>query len=319
MVCYTEKSQSCSGEAAAPCKPGTDCPMPKPPVCEEQVRQLCVPRYVLPCVEDNDCGAGFSCKEQELCMSAGSGGAGGDTPKSDPGTPSSSADAGMSSARAAPAFAPPPASDAGKAPPAGDPIPANDAGSSGDGATDRPAPADASIDQDAGQPISECHPTGRKDCILLDISCTQDSDCPAQFSCQTIATTGSAGVACARPADAAGNADAAACADFAPPPVTSEIKRCAPPYANAYRGASPGVDKSSSEAGGTVSSTAADGGVPRATPTPDQQPAADPTAARHVEACSVALPGADRRGRDARAFALMSMLTGLVWLRRRRS
>jgi MYXO-CTERM domain-containing protein len=319
MVCFTEKSQSCSAEAALPCMAGSSCPPPKPAVCEDQVRQLCVPRYLLPCVQDNDCGPGFSCKEQESCSGTGSGGSGG-TPKSDPGTPTPSTDAGSSSGSsgAAPAFrAPPPASDAGEAPPADDRAPVKDAGAAADAATERPAPADASIEQDAGKPSLECHPSGQKSCNLQDISCAQDSDCPAQFSCQTVATA-STGVACAKPASDGGSADAAPCAGFVPP-VRTEIKRCAPPYAAAYRGTGLGGDKSSSETAGSPGSTAATSGAPPAATTPVPQHAADPdAAAQHVKACSVAVPGADRPSRDASAFALLSMLTGLVWLRRRR-
>jgi Cys-rich repeat protein len=109
MVCFQEKFSACSGDADVPaCAPGEACAMPVPPDepdCSETEVALCVPRYVLPCQEDSDCGEGFSCEAGEECMCSGSaGGTGGSAgsegaadfapPPLDAGTPTADAATG---------------------------------------------------------------------------------------------------------------------------------------------------------------------------------------------------------------------------------
>jgi hypothetical protein len=75
MRCYTRTVGECNGGAAAPaCEPNQDCPMPEPVMetCTETTIQLCVPRYLLECAQDSDCGEGFSCEAREECMCGGS-------------------------------------------------------------------------------------------------------------------------------------------------------------------------------------------------------------------------------------------------------
>jgi hypothetical protein len=42
--------------------------------CIPETQSMCVARYTLPCTVAADCGAGFSCEEQQSCGCAGSGG-----------------------------------------------------------------------------------------------------------------------------------------------------------------------------------------------------------------------------------------------------
>jgi hypothetical protein len=42
--------------------------------CEPETKQFCAPQWLAPCTQDSDCGDGFNCKEQEMCMCKGSSG-----------------------------------------------------------------------------------------------------------------------------------------------------------------------------------------------------------------------------------------------------
>jgi hypothetical protein len=72
MVCHTSTTTTCSGGTKGECPPGSDCPEPTPPECIDQTESRCVPKYMLPCTADADCGGGFRCVEQESCSCSGS-------------------------------------------------------------------------------------------------------------------------------------------------------------------------------------------------------------------------------------------------------
>ena len=161
MVCFKETFTECSDSAGAPaCGPGEECVMPAPPdepSCREQAIALCVPRYVLPCEQDLDCGEGFSCEASQECMCSGSAGDVADGGTAEPNTGEDFA-----------GFAPVPPADAG---------------------TDRPVP-----EQDAAvggqEPTCECRPTEHKHCELKVMSCSSDADCPSDFACKSSADGG---------------------------------------------------------------------------------------------------------------------------------
>jgi hypothetical protein len=300
MVCHTEQIETCSGAAVPPCAAGSACPKIAPPSCTVQTSQSCVPRYILPCTQDTDCGAGFSCNEQQTCSCSGSsGGAGSATPAQ-----------GISAPAAPPG-------DAGQAPPAADLIPtkiALDAGT--------PAPTDP----DASQPTTscECHASGQKMCELQVVPCQRDADCPTQFSCQAVATTNVAVVGCAVPAAGAGGSSSTCDVPIAAPQV--ERKQCVPPYASAYGGAVPRAASASamsvgSSGGSTQSDAAVATGAPSATPTHSGDPTGTGSAPeaemQQVKACSVSAPGA--RLTLPGLLGLVGLLAGVIAYRRRRT
>jgi len=193
----------CSGGtvAVAPCPPGQTCPavMPPPPTCAESKR-MCTPRYLLPCEQASDCGAGFACKPNQVCTCSASAGS------ATPPVPMTMTPA--------PTPAPAPAADAGTAPSKGDP--------------DAPVSSPA---QDAGMAVSspttscECHDSEDKHCDLLEMLCNVDADCPATFHCVPSPTKSAP--ACTR----VPGSDAPSCA--APADTTPEPNRCLPIYTSA--------------------------------------------------------------------------------------
>jgi MYXO-CTERM domain-containing protein len=75
MVCHEQTVTQCSGSTPG-CDPAGECPTPVDagtPGCTESTSRTCVPRYVPPCIEDSDCGDGFSCDEELLSMCSGGG------------------------------------------------------------------------------------------------------------------------------------------------------------------------------------------------------------------------------------------------------
>jgi hypothetical protein len=70
MVCHQDTSTVCE---TSPCAAGEKCPDAESS-CEEISRNYCVPKYLLPCKIDADCGPGFSCAELEECACSGGGG-----------------------------------------------------------------------------------------------------------------------------------------------------------------------------------------------------------------------------------------------------
>jgi hypothetical protein len=297
MVCHTERIQSCSGGAVPPCAPGSACPIPPPPVCEEHVSQTCLPRYLLPCASASDCGEGFSCEDEESCSCAGSSGT---APTPTPGPMLPAADAGSGDG----AFAPP--LDGGQAPsPPADPLP-RDAG--------KPAPDQdagmAVVAKDAGAPSCECHSSGVKSCRLEEIACDTDRDCPARFSCQLLPTTALPTPACDLPA----GRDAGNCSSAPRLPVP-EIRNCLPPYfatavgrgdsaANSGDPVAPPMAPVDAPRPGTPGSAAADAGVET-----EEAP-------QHAEACHVSAPG--RANGSSAWLLLLGTAIGLTLVRRRR-
>lgn len=73
MECYADQETVCG---TTPCDPDAECPDVEPS-CEEVSRNYCVPKYLLPCEADADCGPGFSCTELEACACSGSAGSAG--------------------------------------------------------------------------------------------------------------------------------------------------------------------------------------------------------------------------------------------------
>ncbi|HTQ07979.1 MAG TPA: hypothetical protein VMI54_29200 [Polyangiaceae bacterium] len=152
MVCYTQTEEVCP--TAPACAKGQDCPQATDTTCTTSTMSGCVPKYLLPCNVDADCGDGFTCEEEQECGCAGS---------------ASSSSSGAGSAGTP---APAPAADGG----AGDPTPASNPDE----------PADAGAPMDAGTtppPDCSCQPNGTKACNLKTVACNADSDCPSGFTC----------------------------------------------------------------------------------------------------------------------------------------
>ncbi len=83
LVCIEETWESCSGDVAL-CGPGEKCPEPVTS-CQTESISFCAPKYVAPCQEAADCGAGFDCVPEESCGCSGSaGGTDPDRPDADP-------------------------------------------------------------------------------------------------------------------------------------------------------------------------------------------------------------------------------------------
>jgi MYXO-CTERM domain-containing protein len=77
MACVAQ-AQNCATPATPPCAAGATCPtvVVDAGACGSTVKQ-CIPRYDLPCQADSDCGSGFTCKADQECGCAGSGGTSG--------------------------------------------------------------------------------------------------------------------------------------------------------------------------------------------------------------------------------------------------
>ena len=102
MVCFTHTESDCAPSVCS--SKDANCPAP---VCETKTTSACVPRYLLPCTTAADCGAGFSCAQNEpSCGCSGSSGSS---------NGSGSADAGSAGPGNADAGAP--------VPPVPDPVP----------------------------------------------------------------------------------------------------------------------------------------------------------------------------------------------------
>lgn len=160
MVCHTYTSQTCTGSAPTRCAPDQpDCvsePVP-PPECTTATTSQCVARYQLPCTTSTDCGAGFTCEEQQTCWCSGS------KPRSEP-----SAAAGGSAGVAVPVAV---GSGAAASVASG--------GASGAGAEDV-AVNDVAAEED---PTCGCAPSGTFACRLQTIACNADADCPSGLIC----------------------------------------------------------------------------------------------------------------------------------------
>lgn len=66
LVCVHFVGESCPG--AEPCRiDDPDCSSGDPLPCETIDESWCAPPYVAPCIEDADCGPGFTCASSEVC------------------------------------------------------------------------------------------------------------------------------------------------------------------------------------------------------------------------------------------------------------
>jgi len=161
MVCETIQHERCS-TPGAPADPGGAEPAPDdapdsddgadpaPPEssCEVEERNYCVPRYVLPCEADADCGPGFTCAASEVCACSGGG--------SSSGSSTTGGSAGM----------PEPPDDAGDAERPAEPLP--------EGEDDGVDGTDESC---------VCEP-GPLSCQLVITECAASSDCPSGMTCE---------------------------------------------------------------------------------------------------------------------------------------
>lgn len=167
MVCYTTTTtQDCP--TAPPCA-GDNCPDAVP--CTPEAFSACVPRYLVPCEQADDCGPGFSCDAEQECSCAGSTGSGSSGSASgSAGASSSGTPAAGDAATPDPAPAPTPAPDVD----AGMPDPGAEGG--------MPAPEPA----DGGAPPSDCtcKPLDTKACNLKVVACSVDAGCLPGWSCQ---------------------------------------------------------------------------------------------------------------------------------------
>ncbi|HEX7481591.1 MAG TPA: hypothetical protein VF331_27550 [Polyangiales bacterium] len=163
MVCYTQKSEQCSGGGQTACSK-EPCPSPEPPTCQTITTQECTPRYLLPCTVAADCGDHFTCVETQECGCSGSSGSGSGS--------SGSADPGGAGASGTPK-----------------PLPA---------ALDAGAPTTLDSGPADGGGGCSCKPSGVKRCEAEKIDCTSATNCPDKWTCvQEVRGA----VACTAPAD----------------------------------------------------------------------------------------------------------------------
>ncbi len=159
MVCFGLPQTTCPTQPAPTCAAGVKCPPPAVELdagaCTTTTVSSCVPRYVLPCHADADCGDGFTCVADQSCGSSGSSvGVGGTASSGGAPTPGSGSNGST------------PPSSAPSTPAAGD-----DAG----GAT----------------PQATCTALPTSHCEAKTINCTTVADCPAMWACVAPATSSS--------------------------------------------------------------------------------------------------------------------------------
>jgi MYXO-CTERM domain-containing protein len=209
------------------------------------------------------------------------------------------------------------------------------AGVSADGGADKPAmepgagqapasadagqPGDADFAAPLPQPPFECHaePTQLKYCKPLDKECKTDQDCPTLFSCVTPTFDLPVAPMCVAPADG----DAGTCGSYdAGAPTMVARSYCSPRYGEpAVDGASPQSPSTATSGGGSAGKSggvipprgheASDAGIPAEGENADDS--------NHVEACSVATPGASE-GSPTWLATLFSLAAAWVVSRRRR-
>ena len=96
MVCASLDSTQCPVSPPTACGPNMDCSRPvmtdpagATSTCTTTTYHQCTPRWQLPCQTAADCGAGFTCDEQQSCGCSGGGTVGGGVTPSGSSTPSS--------------------------------------------------------------------------------------------------------------------------------------------------------------------------------------------------------------------------------------
>lgn len=68
MLCAEHATTVCEDATSPACAPGERCEVaPDERNCTSETTFSCTPRWQLPCGVDADCGAGFTCEEQETC------------------------------------------------------------------------------------------------------------------------------------------------------------------------------------------------------------------------------------------------------------
>jgi len=291
MVCEAYQESDCPPFTEIDCPPGADCPKQsaEPAPCTEVTKHACTARYRVACKADADCGDGFKCIEGETCECSGSSGSG-----SSP-TPSM-----IQPMRPIP---PAPPADGGMA------------------MGDEPNPPPA-------EPDCPCAPSGTFYCELQEAPCTDASDCPDDFTCESNPNT--AVCASTEPAQAPGTAGAGSSngpqdAGAAPAPdpaidpcgvdASAPKNVCLPPYWNIGGGRGAAEAGLAKGAPGTLADGNSNKGAPTAASGNDvsgMNPS-DSSESKASDACSVSAPGA-RGGSALQWFGLL----GLVGLLRRR-
>ena len=216
---------------------------PQPPQRMGVSVAFCLPGWAAPCDTDNDCGAHFTCEEEEICWCSGGGAPGWDG--------------------------------------------------------DAPTPEPFFDDPDCG-----CELAGSFSCVMEEITCAQDSDCPADWTCEEVG--GGDGVCWASDDGDFG------CTE--PDPSATE-SLCFPPYYNDMArgwggaGGSPTYGESDTSGPGAPrpGTPDLDGAPPSATPAPGESGKGE----RSAGGCS-SLPA------SAPSTSWLGLLgLGLVALRRR--
>ena len=289
MVCHEVTSGSCPG--SAPCMRSSngavDCPVPEP--CTTTTTKECSFKWNLPCQTAADCGDAtlFECAEVQVCSagtSVGGGVVGGGTTE----TPPTSAIEPVP----VPAPAPAPSTEPPEAGAVID-VPVVDA------AIRMPYSTD-------GAPV--CQPTGIKYCRALPKACTDNTQCPADWTCQIAGD-----IAC----------PAIAYADGGSVPCTTQAStsgQCVPGSGWTYDSTLQRAVNSATETGGTTpptsgSTTGAAGSASVPTPAPGAASgttAAAPTADASGGGCSVS------SGKNGAAGLLLALAALLALGRRRR-
>lgn len=287
MVCFASTNSICTGTATPACPPDVKCniPPPEPPTCTTTTEHLCVPRYLLPCNEASDCGAGFNCvPDPESCWCNGS--MGGGTPGTEPSPPTPAPMPTSSSSGGGTDPMPPPASTA--------PVPMPEPAPSGGG--------------DCG-----CTPSTTKHCAPQVTDCTANAQCPTGWLCKP-ASTGDRACGVAILPD--GGRGEEMCTPEPPPTM-----QCMPPYAD-YIG---GYYANESSGSGSLTSALPPqnqfGGAPTPTPAPGGgQATGTPKSPESTPSASSGDTGGCQVGHgNAGTGASLLALFGLFGLARRRA
>jgi len=285
MVCLERTSSSCTGATDAPaCAPGESCPefAPEPVECTTETTTQCVPRWSLPCTTAASCGEGFSCVERESCGCSGSSGGG------------SQGSGGAASGGATPPSRP----GAEPAPLPTEPVPPSDpdAPDSSDAADPKPVP-DVPPSGAAPAPLPpdcSCEPSGFKACVLDEVACDADSDCPSGWTCgdnpEGVCWASSDGSMGCEPGD---------------PP-----KLCLPPYTD-LGGGYPGRGEDSN--GDTPTSPGSPVSGPAQPPGFDEEAGGEPVSGGDADSGGCTLAAGPTPGSGAPGLAALGALVALVF------